>query len=154
MITSALVGEDGVVSVDADEFAATAGPGVPISLNRKNCQAALTVDIPAGYQFAFGETKLPAQVKTDQGVQVSVGSEYYFQGTVSGDKDTTTVPGGTSGTVTLVNSYSPAAWSSCGGSQVVNLNTALRASNFNSKGSSGYIRAKGSVDTNIVWKKC
>ncbi|KAJ2923715.1 hypothetical protein H1R20_g8951, partial [Candolleomyces eurysporus] len=146
--------KNGVVSVAADNFQANAGPGVPISSNRKNCQAALTVDIPAGYQFAFGETKLPAQVKADQGVQVTVGSEYYFQGTLSGDQDTATVPGGTSGTVTLVNEYAPKAWSACGGSQVVNINTALRANNFNNKGASGFIKTRGSVDTSIVWKKC
>lgn len=94
------------------------------------------------------------------------------QGTLSGGQDSTTIPGGTSGlsslctsdvtiaevnifdhyalkdTLTVVNEYSPAAWSSCGGSQVVNINTALRASNFRDKSASGYIKTKGSVVCN------
>ncbi|TEB32953.1 hypothetical protein FA13DRAFT_233590 [Coprinellus micaceus] len=146
--------KNGVVSIEASNFIASAGPGVSYSSGRKNCQATLTVSVPSGYQFGFAETKLPAQVKTDSGVQVSARSEYYFQGELTKDQDTSTVPAGSSGTVTLVNSYGPSAWSSCGGSSIVNINTSLRASNANNRGGSGSIRLKGNLNTEVVWRKC
>ncbi|KAF6757924.1 hypothetical protein DFP72DRAFT_1065184 [Ephemerocybe angulata] len=144
---------DGVVSIEANNFGAYSGPGMAYSSSRKNCQATLSVNIPDGYQFAFGETRLPAAVRADKGTQVSASNLYYFQGEITQDEDTSTVPAGTSGTVTLVNSYGPSTWSSCGGAAIVNLNTALRAHSTD-KSASGSIKLRGSLDTKIVWRKC
>lgn len=143
-----------VVSVAASNFVASTGPGVPYSSGRKNCQATLSVNIPRGYQFAFKESRLPVQVVSERGTQVTATSAYYFQGEATEDQNTATVPAGASGSVTLVNSFAPSAWSSCGGSATVSINNALRASNSANRSASGSVRLRGTLNTRVVWRAC
>ncbi|KAI9141041.1 hypothetical protein BKA69DRAFT_1076887 [Paraphysoderma sedebokerense] len=63
-----------------DNYIASAGPGIPIGENRKNCQLNLKVHIPPGYQYSVATVDYRGFVQLDSGVTALQKSSYYFAG--------------------------------------------------------------------------
>ncbi|KAG2006679.1 hypothetical protein CC2G_014438 [Coprinopsis cinerea AmutBmut pab1-1] len=156
--------EPGTAAVDVDnaankirvrvkDFSARGGPGVAISENRRNCQVTLGVKVPAGYSFSVDNAVVRAAYSASSGTRLVSSSTAYFQGELQECSGTSVVNGPVSrGESTLVNNLSPARWSPCGSSTVVNINTDVRVDTTGQ--SSGSIAVNGVWESNIVWRKC
>ncbi|KAH6880176.1 hypothetical protein BKA70DRAFT_691551 [Coprinopsis sp. MPI-PUGE-AT-0042] len=151
---SGRVNSDDSLSLSFSKFRADAGPAFDISAGRTNCQLTLGVDIPAGYQFAFDETRLNAAYSVDAKVKAVSETYYYFQGQLQESTGQNSVSGpANSGFTTLVNKFTPAVWSPCGSSAVVGINTSLRIDN-GATNNSGSIVVRNSTDASFIWRKC
>ncbi|TEB19448.1 hypothetical protein FA13DRAFT_1802201 [Coprinellus micaceus] len=116
-------------------FAASTGPGVPVTAGRTNCQInvnrqvliALYHSVPAGWRFRFAQTNTPVTASTPSGNTNQV-TETYFFSSAAGATGTGTTTITTTGPTTANTVYSPTnVWSSCGGNAIANINTAFRA---------------------------
>ena len=151
---SGRVNNDDSLSLFFRDFKAEAGPSVDISAGRTNCQLTLAVDVPAGYQFAFDETRLNAAYSVDAKVRAISETYYYFQGQLQESTGQNSVSGpANSGYTTLVNKFTPVIWSPCGSSAVVGINTSLRVDN-GATNNSGSIVVRNSTDASFIWRRC
>ncbi|KAJ3516473.1 hypothetical protein NMY22_g14204 [Coprinellus aureogranulatus] len=131
-------------------FAGAVGPGVPASSARTQCEAHLTVGIPAGFRFRFAQSNVPVTASTPSGNSETVTSTYFFSSAAATTGTGVTTLTST-GPTTVSNTFSPATvWSPCGGSDTVNINTALRAIGT----AAGNVNIAGTINTPIVWATC
>lgn len=142
-----------------DSYVAEAGPGIPLSQNRKNCQVAVDLRFPAGWSFTVFEVDYRGYAKLDRGATGTQKTSYYFQGS------------GT--TANLASDYygpfdndyhirdtlglSATVWSPCGAVRALNMNTQVRVSAPSSR------RALMTVDSidgqlthiyKLQWRQC
>ncbi|KDR84681.1 hypothetical protein GALMADRAFT_133924 [Galerina marginata CBS 339.88] len=128
------------LSLKYTTFQANAGPGFGFSDNRKNCQATLVVQVPTGYQFALNRFTYNSQYALDYGVAATYTTTYYFQSSLSEGIAGGNITGpAASRSRNLSNPSSPAVWSSCGETSLVNINTAVRVSNSANADNSGHV---------------
>ncbi|KAJ2922367.1 hypothetical protein H1R20_g14723, partial [Candolleomyces eurysporus] len=150
------------VTVTFSEFYAEAGPGIPISSNRKACQLTLGVAVPPGFSFGIATVDYRGFYQLDSKVTATQGSIYYFQGQQIQAPSQSILVGPVAGadytyrdTFDLVSTVQ----SPCGISTVLNINSNLQVSNTNNRQGSGYL-ATDSIDTalattfNFQWQTC
>ncbi|KAH9481340.1 putative secreted protein [Psilocybe cubensis] len=87
------IDDNAALNVVYSSFYAEAGPGIPISENRKNCQLTLGVRVPQGFSFALASTQVNGYYYLDQGVTAAQDTLYYFQGSLSQGNATHRVTG-------------------------------------------------------------
>jgi len=63
-----------------DAYAASLGPGVPITENRKNCQLNVRLHVPQGWTYTVFAADYRGFVQIDNGVSAVQKSTYYFAG--------------------------------------------------------------------------
>ncbi|KAF6745521.1 hypothetical protein DFP72DRAFT_1077487 [Ephemerocybe angulata] len=131
-------------------FTAAVGPGVPASANLEACRIAISANIPSGFRFRFAQTNVPVTTSTGSGNSEQVTDTYFFS-SAAGTTATVTTTLTSTGSTTVSNVYSPATvWSPCGGSDIININTQLRAIGS----SAGSITSAGTIVTPITWQAC
>ncbi|KAH9474317.1 putative secreted protein [Psilocybe cubensis] len=150
------------VTVTFSQFFAEAGPGIPISQNRKNCQLTLGVYVPPGFTFGIATVDYRGYYQLDKSVTAAQQSIYYFQGVVTqatARSDLTGPVDGADYTYRDAFDLVSTVTSPCGVSSVLNIQSDLRVSNSKNTKGSGYI-ATDSIDTalattfNFQWQKC
>jgi len=150
------------VTVTFSEFDASAGPGIAISENRKNCQLTLTVGVPAGFTFGVANVDYRGWYELDSQVTANQMSTYYFQGQLQEATAHSNFTGVLSGDdYTFRDSFNVTStnMSPCGVSTVLNINSALQVSNSANSQGSGYI-ADDSIDASLIttfnfqWQTC
>jgi hypothetical protein len=63
-----------------DSYIAEVGPGVPLSLKRRNCQLNIDLDFPSGWSYTIFTVDYRGYVALERGVKGTQQSSYYFQG--------------------------------------------------------------------------
>lgn len=142
-----------------DSYVAEAGPGIPFSANRKNCQIAVDLQFPQGWSYTIFTVDYRGYAKLEPGTSGAQQSTYYFQGqpksavlktTYTGPKDSDYHIRDTLGLSSLV-------WSPCGVNRAVNINTQVRA---NATGGRRALMTLDSIDGElkhvygIQWRRC
>ncbi|KAF6756597.1 hypothetical protein DFP72DRAFT_272511 [Ephemerocybe angulata] len=150
------------VTVTFSEFFAEAGPGIPISANRKACQLTFGVNVPPGFTFAVATVDYRGFYQLDAKVSASQQSIYYFQGEKIQSTARSALVGPVEGQEYTYRDefelYSTVN-SPCGVATVLNINSDIRVNNANNTKGSGYF-ATDSVDTalattfNFQWQTC
>ncbi|KAI9141044.1 hypothetical protein BKA69DRAFT_1038845 [Paraphysoderma sedebokerense] len=144
-----------------DNYIASAGPGIPVVENRKDCQFNLKVHIPPGYQYSVATVDYRGFVQLDAGVTALQKSSYYFAGELR--QSTKEVPfyGPQNKDYVFRDSFdfSSQVWSSCTESQTMNINTQVRIDNSRNtigRGSMTTDSIDGKVQQilGLSWKKC
>ncbi|PPQ83468.1 hypothetical protein CVT25_007059 [Psilocybe cyanescens] len=126
------------LNVVYSSFYAEAGPGVPISENRKNCQ--LTLGVRLDFLSLSGYYYLDPAVTAAQ-------ETLYYLGPVPGDY------------YNYGSSFPFITYSVCGTNTVLNIGTSIRASNTQNSKGSGYIATDDTKVSltqlfNLAWQAC
>ncbi|KAJ8085897.1 hypothetical protein PM082_004716 [Marasmius tenuissimus] len=129
--TATLSNDKSTVSATFSQFI----PSVSTQSFRKNCQASISVDVPAGKKFAVDKVGYSGFVQLDPKVAVVHGTTVYFQAQLEQQSASDTLKGPVTKTVDLSNKFSGTVWSKCGaGTAIVNVDISL------------YLNADGSSD--------
>ncbi|KAH8832206.1 hypothetical protein DL96DRAFT_645620 [Flagelloscypha sp. PMI_526] len=150
------------VTVTFSQYAASAGPGIATSENRKNCQLTLNVHVPSGFTFAIVDVDYRGYYQLDKGVKGSHSAIYYFQGQVVQGESGTTINGPVDGANYVYRdefNLTPTVYAPCGQDSILNLNSQVRVDNTGNKNGFGYF-VDDSVDAsitqtyNFAWLTC
>ncbi|KAF9045072.1 hypothetical protein BJ165DRAFT_1389023 [Panaeolus papilionaceus] len=150
------------VTVTFSQFYAEAGPGIPISANRKNCQLTVGVRVPPGFSFGIANVDYRGYYYLDSKVTANHQSIYYFQGQLVEATARSTITGPVLGKdYTYRDTFDlyTTVLSPCGKDTVLNIKNDLRTSNAQNTKGSGYI-ATDSIDASLTqvfnfhWTTC
>ncbi|KAH8832210.1 hypothetical protein DL96DRAFT_645751 [Flagelloscypha sp. PMI_526] len=151
-----------IATISFSQYEASAGPGIPISMNRKNCQVTLGVHVPSGFTFTIVDVDYRGYYKLDKGVKGSHSAIYYFQGQVVQGESGTTINGPVAGANYVYRdefNLTPTVYSPCGEDSILNLNSQVIVDNSGNSTGFGYFN-DDSVDAtitqslNFAWLTC
>ncbi|KAH8796230.1 hypothetical protein DL96DRAFT_1083604 [Flagelloscypha sp. PMI_526] len=141
------------------QYAVSAGPGVPISENRKNCQLTLSVHVPSGFTFAIIDVGYHGYYQLDTGVKGYHSAIYYFQGQVAQGESRSTINGPVDGgDITYRDEFNstPTVYAPCGQDSILNLNSQVRVDNSGNRHGFGYFGVDAAMahTYNFAWVPC
>ncbi|BEL04133.1 DUF4360 domain-containing protein [Actinoplanes sichuanensis] len=149
-------------TVTYSAFTAQVGAGAKAIDFRKNCQMALSVDVPEGFTYAIARTDYRGFARLERGASGLQAAFYYFQGeprtTATRHNFTGPADGDWQRTDTI--GISSLSFLPCGERRYLNVNTELRvnAGTSNRKATSFLTMdsTDGNLDTvyHVAWKKC
>jgi hypothetical protein len=142
-----------------DSYVAEAGPGMPLSLARKNCQIAVDLRFPQGWSYSIFTVDYRGYARLDPGTSGQQVSSYYFSGQSKTGNLRTTYYGPAERDYQIRDTLGIDAlvWSPCGVNRALNMNTQVRVS------ATGRQRALMTIDSidgelkhvyGIQWRRC
>ncbi|MDY7090269.1 MAG: DUF4360 domain-containing protein [Actinomycetota bacterium] len=142
------------------EYVAEAGPGIPSTQGRKNCQLNVLVNVPQGFTFAIAKVDYRGYGLLQQGAVASQRANYYFQGMSQSTYVNHPIAAPLDDNWMFSDDVPVAAmvWHPCGERRNLNINTELRVSKGTSRDAS-YL-AMDSIDGSITttyhftWQRC
>jgi hypothetical protein len=141
-------------------YLAQAGPGVPLTENRKNCQLNVLVHVPQGFTFAIAKVDYRGYGFLQQGSSALQRANYYFQGMTQGTFATHPIASPLDDNWIATDDVPIAAqvFRPCGELRNLNINTELRVSRGTSTDVS-YLTmdsTDGSIETvyHFSWRRC
>jgi hypothetical protein len=149
-------------TVTYSAYTATVGPDSKPTDARKNCQAALQVNVPNGFSYGIVKVDYRGYAQLAKGATALLKSGYYFQGNSSTDTREHPYNGELSDNWTATDSteWAQIVWSPCTEVRNFNINTELRANKGTSaKTDTSYI-TMDSLDADFqtkyhfAWKPC
>ncbi|KAK1231221.1 hypothetical protein PQX77_005666 [Marasmius sp. AFHP31] len=150
------------VTITFSAYEASAGPDIPISNNRKNCQVSLNVHVPQGFSFAIVNVDYRGFYQLDNKVKATRSSLYYFQGQLVQAESGSTLNGPVAGKNYVYRdefNLTPTIYSPCGEDTILNINSQVRVDNSANKNGYGFI-TDDSIDAsikqtfNFQWLQC
>jgi hypothetical protein len=142
-----------------DSFVASAGPGVPATDNRKNCQLNIYMKWPQGFTFAVNTIDYRGFVQLPAGATAEQKATYYFQGELQQVSSGTKFTGPVSKDYVSRDTFPVGSlvWAPCGRVIPVNVNAQVRLTT--PPGQQGQITTD-SIDGkvkqiyNLSWQRC
>nr|WP_239138640.1 DUF4360 domain-containing protein [Actinoplanes regularis] len=142
------------------EYLAQAGPGIPVTENRKNCQLNVLVHVPQGFTFAIAKVDYRGYGFLQRGAVAQQRANYYFQGMTQGTyvNHPITAPLDDNWIATDDVPIAAQVFHPCGEMRNLNINTELRVAKGTSTDVS-YLTmdsTDGSIETvyHFAWKRC
>ncbi|MDI6104101.1 DUF4360 domain-containing protein [Actinoplanes sp. NEAU-A12] len=141
-------------------YLAQAGPGIPVTENRKNCQLNVLVHAPQGFTFAIAKADYRGYGFLKRGAVAQQRANYYFQGMSQGSFANHRIPAPYDDNWIATDEVPVAAlvYRPCGERRNLNINTELRVTRGTSTDVS-YLTmdsTDGSIETiyHLAWKRC
>ncbi|KAJ3412625.1 hypothetical protein HDV05_000436 [Chytridiales sp. JEL 0842] len=144
------------LSLKFTAFTATSGPTVSLAERRKNCQIAMTLTAPSGYQFAPDVLTTTGSVKLGPGTSGVLTTTYGFQGLINTARSETGFRGPFQNSFNVDSNFPVEAgsvWSACGGKSTLNVNVAASLTGRGS-GSVNVESLKGTGVYGLKWRQC
>lgn len=143
-------------------YIAQVGPDVKPTDNRKQCQAALEVNVPNGFSYGIMKVDYRGYAQLAEGANGSLVAGYYFQGSSDTDRRTHPFKGAMEDnwTVTDTTEWAQIVWSPCGEKRLFSISTELRAQRGSSDRQETSYMTMDSTDADIktqyhmAWRKC
>ncbi|WFE29140.1 DUF4360 domain-containing protein [Solwaraspora sp. WMMD791] len=142
------------------DYLVQAGPGIPVTDGRRNCQLNVLVHVPAGYTFAIVKVDYRGYGLLEQGAIATQMANYYFQGMTESTSTNHPIaaPLDDNWVVTDEVPIGSVVWHPCGELRNLNINTELRLSKGTSTGESFLTMdsTDGSIETtyHMAWQPC
>jgi hypothetical protein len=141
-------------------YLAQAGPAIPVTDNRKNCQLNVMVHAPSGYTFAIAKVDYRGYGFLQRGAVAQQRANYYFQGMSAGSFATHPIAAPLDDNWIASDSVPVASqvFRPCGEQRNLNINTELRVTKGTSTDVS-YVTmdsTDGSIQTvyHFSWMRC
>ncbi|WP_305789984.1 DUF4360 domain-containing protein [Symbioplanes lichenis] len=141
-------------------YLAQAGPNVPVTENRKNCQLNVLVNAPSGYTFAIAKVDYRGYGFLQRGATAQQRANYYFQGMTVGSyaNHAIAAPLDDNWIATDEVPIASQVFRPCGEQRNLNINTELRVTRGTSTDVS-YLTmdsTDGSIETvyHFSWLRC
>lgn len=139
------------------DFIASIGNGASPEQSRKNCQIALEIQYPKGWQYTIIKAEYQGWARLDPSVKARINSNYYFAGEVAQVSSPIFIDGPYDGKWKKTDTVG-FNWSPCGGSAILNINADV-ALQQRSQAVSGIIaQTKESVRLGqniwLSWRQC
>ncbi len=149
-------------TVAFSEYVASAGPGIPFTETRKNCNLVLNLDFPPGWSFSIFRVNYRGFAFLENNrVSATQRSSYFFEG------DPRTVPLRTNFVGPLEENYTltdtlgleTIVFSRCGGGRALNIGTEVRCNNFRDRRAS-CLMTNDTIDGEfthtygLIWRRC
>jgi hypothetical protein len=141
-------------------YLAQAGPGVPVTENRKNCQLNVLVHAPSGFTFAIAKVDYRGYGYLQRGAVAQQRANYYFQGMTQGSyaNHAISAPLDDNWIATDEIPIVSQVYRPCGELRNLNINTELRVAKGTSTDVS-YLTmdsTDGSIETiyHLSWMRC
>lgn len=138
-------------------YGARIGPGLPLSLGRRNCQILIDMEFPEGWSFSVASADDHGFARLESGVSGIQQTDYYFQGDFNTGRLETTLNGPRAGNYQTHQSLSPDAlvWSPCDAQRPLIIDSQIFVVNH-----SGPSNALGMMVTlpphiyRLQWRRC
>lgn len=145
-----------------DAYVAEIGPGLPLSLSRRNCQILVDLDFPQGWSFSVFDVDYRGFVSVEPGVSGVQQSAYYFQGEIHTARLQTTLRGPRVSDYQIRDSLvlDALVWSPCGANRALIINSVVRLMNNNGNSSARGLMTTDSIDGKVThvyglqWRRC
>jgi hypothetical protein len=145
-----------------DSFVAELGPGLPLSLSRRNCQILVDLDFPPGWSFSVVDVDHGGFASLETGVSGVQQSSYYFQGESRTARLQTTLNGPWVGDYQVRESLAPDAlvWSPCAARRPLIINLQVRVINNSRNPNARGVMTTGSMNGPVMyiyrlqWRRC
>jgi hypothetical protein len=137
-----------------DSFVVEAGGSHAIIMDRKSCDIAIPVHVPAGYAIALDQAEYRGYLNLPQGAQARLGIEQFFAGT-RGPRTAITYQGPKSQdfVITTPSNTSP-TWSACGQDVIVRVSVNLVVQTNSAKDAAVGTIDRGALTRLFKTKKC
>ena len=142
------------------DYLAQAGPGIPTTEGRKNCQLNVLVMVPQGFTFAIAKVDYRGYGLLNTGSTASQRANYYFQGMTQGayTNHPLAVPLDDNWLASDEVPIAAMVWHPCGELRNLNINTELRLARGTSTDTSFVTMdsTDGSISTtyHFAWREC
>ena len=143
------------------EYVAEAGPGIPISASRKNCQIIVSMKYPQGWSWSVVSFDYRGYAFLDRNIEGTQKVSYYFQGGSDDISLESTLDGPYDDDYHFRDEFDVLSlvWSPCGLERALNLNTQVRINNRRNRRGEGFMTLD-SLDGAVVhrygiqWRRC
>ncbi|MFI7598109.1 DUF4360 domain-containing protein [Actinoplanes sp. NPDC049681] len=142
------------------DYLAQAGPGIPSTEGRKNCQLNVLVHVPQGFTFAIAKVDYRGYGLLKSGATASQRANYYFQGMTQSTFTNHPIAAPLDDNWIVSDEVPVAAlvWHPCGELRNLNINTELRVSRGSAADTSFITMdsTDGSIATtyHFAWREC
>ncbi|KAJ3337115.1 hypothetical protein HDU91_001574 [Kappamyces sp. JEL0680] len=145
-----------------DSFIASAGTGISVREQRKNCQVNVNLNYPSGYSYSIVQVDFRGYVQLAEGVTATQSANYYFSGQQTQASSSVTFKGlisqdyQTTGSIPI----SSINWSPCGQVLPGNINAQVALTGSPQALAVGSQITVDSLDGKVTqiyalqWKKC
>lgn len=122
-------------TVTYNAYTAKIGPNVDPMLARRNCQAALKVNVPNGYTYGVVSAEYRGFAKLNKGVTATQIASYYFQNNPDTDRRRHEYKGAfeDSWQANDTTEWAQVVWGPCKEKRLFNINTEMRITGNDSK---------------------
>jgi len=145
-----------------DSYVAEIGPGLPLSLSRRNCQILIDLDFPQGWSYSVFDVDYRGFVNVPSGVSGIQQSNYNFQGELLTGRLATTMSGPRNGDYLIRDTLGLDAlvWSPCGAQRALIINSSVRLVNNTGNLSAQGLMTTDSINGKVIhiyglqWRRC
>ncbi len=139
-----------------DSYQASAGGSSGKSLDRKTCNLAIPVKVPAGKSVSIIAIDFRGQSRLPAGASARFSAEYFLAGS-SGPKFVRNITGPKTGAFTSSDKLTAKVWSACGTDVILRTNSSILVKASGGKAASFSVKAqdvKTAVVYSLQWRDC
>lgn len=143
------------------QYIASAGPGIPVTQNRKNCDLLVRLRFPQGWSFSVFTVDYRGYATLDARVRGTQRSAYFFEGQFPSAALRTDLVGPYDANYEIRDTLglSAVVWSPCGAARALNINTEVRVNNRDNRQGSGLMTTDNITGElthiyGVQWRRC